>query len=1084
MTYPSCWFEQYINGTDDIQFVSSSTDPTTNPQEGADFVMWNAYNYNAGDETRLVSPPITTTGTPSVDVSFYWYNENNIAYNMAPYLDEGVTLEYSYDSINWVTVQFYPRSNSALPAGSSQWSFENVTLPAAAGNQPTVYIGFDFYSEYGDNCSLDNLHIQASLACAGGPSGIGASTVGSTTATINWTAAPSTPANGYNWRVVLSGDSVNGIAIDSGTTTSLTANVTGLSANTSYDIYVQSDCGGSSVGYWIGPVTFTTACAAYTSLPWTEGFEGLGTNVGTDILPPCWLGTPSQRWTSADAPLFFPNNISAHTGNNYIYDFYNATDTIFTPGFSLTTGVTYEFYYYFETDGYAGWDSIKTMYGTSQNPSGMTTLIGRVIYSPVNTTYVKYVAQFTPAASGVYYFGVNLNSSFQPSSLAFDDFGLKIAPACPGLVSNEAAGNLSSTSATLSWTAAAPAPSGGYNWELVATGDSVNGTVLFSGTTAAGVVSVTATGLSPNTSYDLYVQTNCGNVGDGDWTGPLTFVTPCAAITTLPWTEGFEGLGTNTGTDILPPCWLPTPAFRWTTSSAPLTFGNITPRTGSNFLYDFYGADDTVFTPGFTLTGGTQYEFYFYYQTDGNTGWDSLYAMYGSFQNQASMTRQIGPVIQGPTNTTYQKYSAIFTPATSGTYYFGVRLTSTFTVDAMGFDDFGLQKVVPCPNPPLAGVISGPSGVCPGSTATLNVTGYSPYTELQWQTSSDSINFTDLVGATQDNISTTISSVSYYRVKVKCADSVYTAVFPVYINSPIYCYCSNLGGACGFYNIDTVSILSTNFNVTNPACMINSAGSAFTQYADTGSATTTLQRGGSYTISIYLEESTISSAWIDFNQNGIFEASEWVQLTTFSSNGTAVITVPATATLGLTGMRVRTNFSFGSNGANNACTRFFDGQTLDFVINIGDTICSYVPTVTDMVSNVSCYGGTDGALSLNISGNNGPYTSYWSTGDTTAAIAHLRAGKYVDTISFDYGCRYFWSADTVAQPSKIISVIDSVDGVICFGGTGAIYQTPAGGIPPFYTNHWSTGDTTSYITGYVAAAVSRSKIPCPARPPH
>ncbi len=1064
-TIPNCWSQQFVTGTSNLQYVANSNTPTTTPQEGTDYVYWNSYSITGGNETRLVSPPINSTGVPSVDVSFYWYNENSTIYNSGNYLNEGVTVQYSTNGTTWTTVQFYPRQDATMAAGTGQWKQKYLTLPAAVGNQPIVYVGFNFHSAFGDNCSFDHLNIMPSPACAGGPTAITASLVGPYTATISWTAAAIAPSNGYNWRIVAAGDSVNGLAIDSGTTLVDSALVTGLSPNTPYDIYVQSNCGGSGLGYWIGPVTFSTPCVAITSIPWTEGFEGLGTNVGTNILPPCWMGTPTGRWTSAHGPLAFPAGMGPRTGNNFIYGRYNANDTVFTPGFQLTGGVTYEFYYYYETDGYTGWTSITSMCGTSQDPAGMTTIVGTPISNPANTTYNKFVGQFTPPTTGTYYFGVNLVANFNPFDLAFDDFGLKIAPACAGLVSNETVNNMTSTSASLSWSAAIPAPSNGYNWELVATGDSVNGTVLFSGTTAAGIDSVLVNGLLPYTSYDLYVQTNCGVVGVGDWTGPLTFVTPCAAITSLPWHEGFESLGSNTGTDKLPPCWLPTPKQRWATSSVPLTFAGITPRAGTNFLYDFYNANDTVFTPGFQLTGGTQYEFYFYYQTDGRAGWDSIFAMYGNFQSQAAMTTLIGPVVLGPTNTTYQKYSAIFTPATSGTYYFGVRLSSTFSPNNIGFDDFGLQKVVPCPNPPIAGTIAGPNSACPGASVSLTLTGYSPYTTLQWQSSSDSINFSDIVGATQDYLNTSISSAAYFRVKVHCADSSYTAVFPIYLNAPIYCYCNNLGGGCGTNNIIDVSILNTNFNVANAPCVFNNTGAAYTQFPDTGSATTSLQRGGAYSLSINIENATISSAWIDYNQNGLFEPSEWVQITINASSGTVTLNIPANAVLGKTGFRVRTNYSFGTNGANNACTRFFDGETFDFLVTIVDSTCNYPPVVLDTVTNVTCHGGNNGSIALGITGSNGPYTSLWSTGDTTTYISQLRAGIYTDTISFNYGCTYLWHVDTVAQPALLQGLLDSLDIIKCFGDhNGAIYLTPTGGTPN-YSNHWSTGETTSFIVG-------------------
>ena len=174
-------------------------------------------------------------------------------------------------------------------------------------------------------------------------------------------------------------------------------------------------------------------------------------------------------------------------------------------------------------------------------------------------------------------------------------------------------------------------------------------------------------------------------------------------------------------------------------------------------------------------------------------GFDLCYVC--NYQNQASMTTQIGPVVLGPTNTSYMKYSAIFTPATSGTYYFGVKLAASSSPYEMAFDDFGLQEVIPCPNPPVTGIISGPSSICAGNNVNLTLTGYSPYTVLQWQSSSDSITFTDIAGANQDFLTTNVSSVSYFRVKVLCADSSYTAVFPIHLNAPTLCYCAtSLGG--------------------------------------------------------------------------------------------------------------------------------------------------------------------------------------------------------------------------------------------------------------------------------------------------
>jgi hypothetical protein len=51
-----------------------------------------------------------------------------------------------------------------------------------------------------------------------------------------------------------------GFTVGSGTLVAVTSNpttITGLSANTSYDLYVQADCGSGTVSSWVGPITVT-----------------------------------------------------------------------------------------------------------------------------------------------------------------------------------------------------------------------------------------------------------------------------------------------------------------------------------------------------------------------------------------------------------------------------------------------------------------------------------------------------------------------------------------------------------------------------------------------------------------------------------------------------------------------------------------------------------------------------------------------------------------------------------------------------------------------------------------------------------
>lgn len=80
------------------------------------------------------------------------------------------------------------------------------------------------------------------------------------TATLYWTASASFPMDGYQYEVRTSGAAGSGSTglAASGTTTSLSQVVTGLSVDTNYTVYVRSACGSSSFSPWTSGVAFRT----------------------------------------------------------------------------------------------------------------------------------------------------------------------------------------------------------------------------------------------------------------------------------------------------------------------------------------------------------------------------------------------------------------------------------------------------------------------------------------------------------------------------------------------------------------------------------------------------------------------------------------------------------------------------------------------------------------------------------------------------------------------------------------------------------------------------------------------------------
>ena len=124
--------------------------------------------------------------------------------------------------------------------------------------------------------------------------------------------------------------------------------------------------------------------------------------------------------------------------------------------------------------------------------------------------------------------------------------------------------------------------------------------------------------------------------------------------------------------------------------------------------------------------------------------------------------------------------------------------------------------------------------------------------------------------------------------------------------------------------------------------------------------------------------------------------------------------------------------------------------------------------------NVSCNGGTDGSVDLNVSGGTAPYTYSWNNpaSSTTEDVSSLAAGTYTVVVTDANGCSDSTNV-TITEPTLLSASTTQVN-VSCNGGTnGSIDLTVSGGSAP-YTYLWSDAGATSTqdISGLVAGTYS------------
>ena len=115
------------------------------------------------------------------------------------------------------------------------------------------------------------------------------------------------------------------------------------------------------------------------------------------------------------------------------------------------------------------------------------------------------------------------------------------------------------------------------------------------------------------------------------------------------------------------------------------------------------------------------------------------------------------------------------------------------------------------------------------------------------------------------------------------------------------------------------------------------------------------------------------------------------------------------------------------------------------------------------VTDVNCFGGSDGAIDLIVTGTGGPWTYLWSNGLTTQDISGLVTGYYEVTVREANNCSAV-GVDSifVGQPTDLV-LSEVTQNVNCFGGNdGCITVTATGGVPA-YQYIWSNGGNTAQV---------------------
>lgn len=315
------------------------------------------------------------------------------------------------------------------------------------------------------------------------------------------------------------------------------ANLSGLTDNTTYRVWVRSVCG-TDLGAWVGPKTFKTNCVGVDVL--NENFDTYAYASMAD----CWAGVKNGTGVSqyanvqvADWNFHSPsrslqlNNSDSQAGANIVL-----ASPVLT---NIATG-TNRVKFYARSSGATGSLQVGTIDNTSADGyfTGVETIA-------LTSTYAEFVVEFTDTEITDNRIAFRHNSTGTYTSVFLDNIIWEPIPLCADVTEITVTETTVQT-ASLTWTA------GGSEteWDVVYGAATVTDPNTLTPISPAPTVNSQATiaGLSDNTSYKVWVRSVCG-AQNGAWIGPITFKTPCLPATSLE--ENFD----TTAYAALPDCW-------------------------------------------------------------------------------------------------------------------------------------------------------------------------------------------------------------------------------------------------------------------------------------------------------------------------------------------------------------------------------------------------------------------------------------------------------------------------------------------------------------------------------------------------
>ncbi len=506
---------------------------THNPHNGTAHVFTN-YN-SSGSINYLITPKLTVTAN-NHQISFW---------AVMDYLDLTYNQTFLKVLVSTTTNDISSFDTAALLQISP--SFSGINQMTDIYKQWTVdlsaYIGQDIYIAFRqtDNdgygmCLDDVVGPELFVPACPKPTALTTANITTNSADISWTSGNSTDSTWwFYWK------EINATNYDSIYVTTIPYTLQNLNPNSVYNVYIATDCG-SELSPTSNVLSFRTSCESITTLPYIENFDSHGTTAGT--FPSCWF-RPVLNTATPYPSIVTANAYSAPANLRF-------QSSSITPTYAITPAIdidinTLKVRFMLKAESIPNSGVIEV--GIMSDPNVLSSFELVTTIQPTSTAYTEYEVLFdnttlTGTGNHIAFRHVAILSSqyYWLDNVIIDRISFCTRP------DSLYAANITQNEAEISFT---PGDIGDTQWKLYyrQVGDTswIDNDVIS--------IPYQITGLTSNTTYEVFVKTICNGTIYSDASSILSFHTPCDNILTLPYTENFDSYGTGTAATSFPNCW-------------------------------------------------------------------------------------------------------------------------------------------------------------------------------------------------------------------------------------------------------------------------------------------------------------------------------------------------------------------------------------------------------------------------------------------------------------------------------------------------------------------------------------------------